>query len=149
MDVTGRIAVVTGAAAGIGEATAVRLAAEGATVAVADVDEERGRGTVASIGARGQQSAFVHADLEHADDIHAMIDFALRELGGLDVLVNNAGIVSGRSFPDGDPEEWMRLVDVNLRAVMLATQLAIRAMREQGRGGAIVNIASLAGVGNR
>jgi NAD(P)-dependent dehydrogenase (short-subunit alcohol dehydrogenase family) len=75
-----------------------------------------------------------------------MVDFAVTTFGGLDVLVNNAGIVVTPAFPDAEPEAWMRVLDVNLRGPMLGTYYAIPAMRDRG-GGAIVNIASLAGVG--
>ncbi|HEV8207135.1 MAG TPA: SDR family oxidoreductase, partial [Acidimicrobiia bacterium] len=76
----------------------------------------------------------------------AMVGFAVTTFGGLDILVNNAGIVANPAFPDAEPEEWLRVLDVNLRGPMLGTYYAIPAMRDRG-GGAIVNIASLAGVG--
>ncbi|HEY3097137.1 MAG TPA: SDR family oxidoreductase [Acidimicrobiia bacterium] len=146
MDIGGRVALVTGAGAGIGRATALRLANEGAAVGVADVDETSGRETVDGVEAGGGRAAFVRADVSHEPDVRGMVDFALTEFGGLDILVNNAGIVTTPAFPDAEPEAWMRLLDVNLRGPMLGTHYAIRAMRDSG-GGAIVNIASLAGIG--
>src|SRR6266536_1329352 len=144
MDIGGRVALVTGAGAGIGRATALRLANEGAAVGVADVDETSGSETVHGIEAGGGRAAFVRADVRHEPDVRAMVDVA--ELGGLDILVNNAGIVTTPAFPDAEPEAWMRVLDVNLRGPMLGTHYAIRAMRDSG-GGVIVNIASLAGIG--
>jgi NAD(P)-dependent dehydrogenase (short-subunit alcohol dehydrogenase family) len=146
MDIGGRVALVTGAGAGIGRATALRLANEGAAVGVADVDETSGSETVHGIEAGGGRAAFVRADVRHEPDVRAMVDFAVAELGGLDILVNNAGIVTTPAFPDAEPEAWMRVLDVNLRGPMLGTHYAIRAMRDSG-GGVIVNIASLAGIG--
>jgi NAD(P)-dependent dehydrogenase (short-subunit alcohol dehydrogenase family) len=79
-------------------------------------------------------------------DVRAMVDFAVTTFGGLEIAVNNAGIVVDPAFPDTEPDAWMRVLDVNLRGSMLGTYYAIDAMRERG-GGAIVNVASLAGVG--
>jgi NAD(P)-dependent dehydrogenase (short-subunit alcohol dehydrogenase family) len=146
MDIAGRVALVTGAGAGIGRATAVRLAREGAAIAVADFDDGPGRETVAEIEAASGRAGFVHVDVARDADVRAMVDFAVTTFGGLDVLVNNAGIVVTPAFPDAEPEAWMRVLDVNLRGPMLGTYYAIPAMRLRG-GGAIVNIASLAGVG--
>jgi len=146
VDIAGRVALVTGGGAGIGRATAVRLAQDGAAVCVADVDETGGRETAAQIEARAGSAFCVRADVSLEADVRAMIDSTVTELGGLDILVNNAGIVATPAFPDAEPGEWMRVLDVNLRGPMLGTHYAIRAMRERG-GGAIVNIASLAGIG--
>jgi NAD(P)-dependent dehydrogenase (short-subunit alcohol dehydrogenase family) len=145
MEIAGRVALVTGAGAGIGRATATRLAREGAAVGVADLDEESGRETVRDIEGDGGRAGFVRTDVSREADVRTMVDFAVTSFGILDILVNNAGIVATPAFPDAELEEWMRVVDVNLRGPMLGTHYAVRAMRE--RGGAIVNIASLAGVG--
>jgi NAD(P)-dependent dehydrogenase (short-subunit alcohol dehydrogenase family) len=146
VDIAGRAALVTGAGSGIGRAIALRLAREGAAVGVADVDDEAGAETVAQIEADDGRAGFVHVDMAGAADVRAMVDFARTTFGGLDILVNNAGIVVNPAFPDADPDEWMRVLDVNLRGPMLGTHYAIEAMRERG-GGAVVNVASLAGVG--
>jgi len=146
VELAGRVALVTGAGTGIGRATAVRLVHEGAAVSVADVDEPTGNETVREIERAGGRAAFIRTDVRREDDVRAMIDFARTTFGGLDVLVNNAGIVATPAFPNAEPEAWMRVLDVNLRGPMLGTHYAIAAMRERG-GGVIVNIASLAGVG--
>ena len=145
MELANRVALVTGAGAGIGRATALRLAAEGASAVVADVDAVAGAQVVKEIEAGGGRARFVEADVTREDGVRAAIDAAVRQ-GGLDLLVNNAGGVGEPNFPDAEPERWSRVIDLNLRAVMRATQLAVQQMRERG-GGVVVNIASLAGIG--
>jgi NAD(P)-dependent dehydrogenase (short-subunit alcohol dehydrogenase family) len=137
VEVSGRVALVTGAGAGIGRAVALALAREGATVVAVDVDEAAAEETV---GLAGGGTA-VRADVADDDELRAAFAIA----GPLDVLVNNAGGVSGPTFPDTPPDRWSAVLDVNLRATMLGIQLALETMR--GRGGAIVNVSSIAGVG--
>jgi NAD(P)-dependent dehydrogenase (short-subunit alcohol dehydrogenase family) len=151
MDCRGKIALVTGAAAGTGRAIAERLVAEGAAVVLADIDAEGAQ----VAGALGSQAAFIRADVTSEVDVRAMTGFAAHTFGGLDILVNNAGgggldMAGPRRpqprFPDVGYEQWSRTLDLNLRGPMLATQCALGQMRQRG-GGVIVNIASAAGVG--
>jgi NAD(P)-dependent dehydrogenase (short-subunit alcohol dehydrogenase family) len=148
MDIANKVALVTGAGSGIGRASAVRLAREGASVVVADIDEAGGRETVAQIEkAQAGRAAFVRADVTIEAEVRAMIAFAESTYGGLDILHNNAGILTGPPrWPDTEPERWMRMLDINLKGVILGTQLAIPVLRKRG-GGAIVNTASMAGIG--
>lgn len=138
-----KMALVTGAGAGIGRAIAERLAREGMTLVIADVDEQGGAETVRRIEAEEGIAVFASADMGVEADVRDLIGFAVRRFGGLDVLVNNAGGAPGPHYPEAEPERWGRMLDINLRGVMLATQAAIRVMR--GRGGVIVNISSMAG----
>jgi NAD(P)-dependent dehydrogenase (short-subunit alcohol dehydrogenase family) len=146
VEVQGRVALVTGAGSGIGRATAFRLAHEGAAVVVDDIDEEGGQETVQEIKLVGGRAAFVRADVSNDADVRTMVTFAEETFGGLDILVNNAGIVISPSFPAAEPNRWGRVLDVNLRGVMLGTHYAIPAMGRRG-GGSIVNISSGAGIG--
>jgi NAD(P)-dependent dehydrogenase (short-subunit alcohol dehydrogenase family) len=147
MDITNKVALVTGGGSGIGRASAVRLAAEGASVVVVDVDESGGNDTVAQIESAKGKAAFVRADVTSVDEVRRMIEFAEQTYGGLDILHNNAGIITGQPrYPDNEPEHWIRMLDINLRGVILGTQFGIHAMRKRG-GGAIVNTASMAGIG--
>lgn len=149
MEIDGKVALVTGAGSGIGRATALRLAREGAAVVVDDVDEDGGVETVRLIGAAGGRAAFVRGDVAVEDDVGAIMAVAERTFGGLDIVVNNAGVyIAAPFFPDAPVERWSRVLDVYLRGVMLCTHYAVAAMRNRG-GGAIVNIASGAGLGFR
>ena len=137
MDLKGQIALVTGGAEGIGAGIAERLAVEGMHVVIADLDEKAGRTTAARIG-----GSFVCADVGTRAGVRTAIDTA----GQVGVLVNNAGGIEKPCFPAADPAKWEQTLDLNLRAVMLATQLVLGPMTARG-GGAIINIASTAGLG--
>jgi NAD(P)-dependent dehydrogenase (short-subunit alcohol dehydrogenase family) len=139
------MALVTGAGAETGRAIALRLAAGGALVVVADIDQRAAEGTVAAIEAEGGHAAAIAADVTSDEDVRRMIAFAGRDGGGPHVLVNNAGGWGPANFPEADPEQWSATLDLNLRAAMLATQLALEPMRAAG-GGVVVNIASTAGL---
>jgi NAD(P)-dependent dehydrogenase (short-subunit alcohol dehydrogenase family) len=141
MDLDGATALVTGGAAGIGAGIAGRLAAEGMHVVIADLDEQAGQETAARIG-----GSFVRADITTNDGVRTAVDTACRGHGRVGVLVNNAGGVEGPGFPAAGPASWQLTLDLNLRAVMLATQLILPPMAAGG-GGAIINIASVAGLG--
>jgi NAD(P)-dependent dehydrogenase (short-subunit alcohol dehydrogenase family) len=150
VELQGKTAVVTGAALGTGRAIALRLAAEGAIVVVADRDAEHGQATVRAIEANGGRASFVSTDVTDDHDLRAMVAHAHAGTvgGGLHVLVNNAG-GGGHvepHFPAASPEQWGATLDLNLRGAMLATQLALEPMRAAG-GGAVVNVASTAGLG--
>ncbi len=146
MEFEEKVALVTGAGAGIGRATALRLAREGAAVVIADVDDEAGSSVVREIRSEGEQAACVVADVASEANVFGMIDFAEEEFGGLDVLVNNAGGVEEPHFPEGEPEHWGRAIDLNLRGVMLGIHFGVRAMKKRG-GGVIVNVSSMGGIG--
>jgi NAD(P)-dependent dehydrogenase (short-subunit alcohol dehydrogenase family) len=148
VEVQGSVAVVTGGAAETGRAIALRLAGDGAAVVVADIAERAGHETVAAIEESGATAAFVRADMTNDDDVAAMLAFARGWRGGPQILVNNAG-GGGHvepHFPEATPGQWSATLDLNLRGPMLATQLALDAMRASG-GGAVVNVASTAGLG--
>jgi NAD(P)-dependent dehydrogenase (short-subunit alcohol dehydrogenase family) len=148
MEVRGSVALVTGGAAGTGREISRRLRAEGALVVVADVDPQAGQETARAIETRGGTARFVWADVTSGDDVRRMVAFAEQELGGLRILVNNAG-GGGHvepHFPEANPDQWQATLGLNLHGAMLATQLALGPMRLAG-GGVVVNIASTAGLG--
>ncbi len=143
MEIRGRTAIVTGGAHGIGRAIVHRLAADGARVLVADLDEVGAREVARELGT---DAAWVAADVTDEADIGRMLEAAVRELGGLDILVNNAGGYDEPVFPDAPVAHWTRTLDLNLRSVLLAIHAAVPVL-EARAGGAIVNIASSAGLG--
>ena len=147
MDIQGKVALITGGGSGIGRATALRLASEGAAVVIADIDEAGGAETVRQIESTGGRAAFVQADVTVAADAEAMVAFAEKTFGGLDILHNNAGILTGQPrYPEAEPERWIKVLEINLRGVILGSQFGIQSMRKGG-GGVIVNTASMAGFG--
>ena len=140
-EIEGRVALVTGAARGIGRAIALRLAEEGAVVAVADLDADGARKVAGEIAGR---SLALSGDVSQERDANALVDRAVAELGGLDVLVNNAGVWVIKTLEETVPDEWDRQHAINLRGTYLMCRRAIPALR---RGpGCIVNIASMAGI---
>ena len=148
MEIAGKGAVVTGAAAGIGRAIAGRLAQAGASVVIADVDEDYGRDAVSEIASAGGESVFSKADVSVEEDVRRMVDLAVATYGRLDILVNNAFEGSGARFPDAPVEQWSRVLDVVLRGTMLGIQAGIAAMNPV-EGGAVLNVASIAGLGTQ
>jgi len=146
MDPNGKVALITGGGSGIGRATALALAAEGASIAVADVNEDGGRETVRLVEDKGGRAAFVPVDVTKRDDLERMVSFAEETFGGLDIFHNNAGIGTPQPrFPAAPLDLWERTLTVDLWAVIAAVQAAVPAMRRRG-GGVIVNTASLAGL---
>jgi len=140
----GKVALITGAAGGIGRVGAELFAREGARVVVADVVEGDGKATVEAIRDAGRQAAFVEADVSDAAQAEAMVRFSLDTFGGLHVLYNNAGILPPDDAGTLDTPEptWERVMAVNLKGVWLGCKYGIPALLESG-GGSIVNVSSL------
>jgi NAD(P)-dependent dehydrogenase (short-subunit alcohol dehydrogenase family) len=142
MKLEGRVAVVTGAARGIGRATAERLLAEGARVVFSDVDEDTLRATVEAQGAADRVLA-VRADVSRKADVERLVDAAADRFGAIDIMVNNAGIAPVVDFLDVTEELLGRVLDTNLKGAFYGTQAAARRMIAQGRGGVIINMSSI------
>lgn len=142
----GKVAIVTGAAAGIGRATALRLAAEGARLGLADLDDERGADVVAEVEAAGSEAVFVRTDVSDEAQVEALIARTVERFGRLDIGVNNAGI-EGETAPIGqqDLDTWQRVMAVNAMGVFLCMRAEIPHLLAAG-GGSIVNISSVAGL---
>jgi 3-oxoacyl-[acyl-carrier protein] reductase len=140
----GKTAIITGGSQGIGRATALRFAEEGASVVVADVNEENGRATVAEIEDAGGEAVFVATDVTEMDDAEALVEAAVDAFGTVDVLVNNAGITRDATLKKMSEEDFDRVVDVNLKGVFNCTKAAVPVMAENG-GGRVLNAASIVG----
>jgi NAD(P)-dependent dehydrogenase (short-subunit alcohol dehydrogenase family) len=143
MRLEGRTALVTGAAQGIGLACAQALAAEGAAVVLADLNERSGADAARDISTSGARCAFTPCDVSRKASVDAAIAFAVERFGALDILVANAGVVHAAEFLDLAEADFDRVLGVNLKGVFLAGQAAARQMVKQGRGGAIVNMSSV------
>jgi NAD(P)-dependent dehydrogenase (short-subunit alcohol dehydrogenase family) len=146
MRVEGKVGMVTGSASGFGRETAVRLAEEGARVVVVDIDAAKGAETVELVGATGSEGVLAVEDISTVDGARRAVATGVERFGGLDVLVNNAGISQSepqRDTWDADEETWDRLLRVNLKSVYACSRAAIPELLERG-GGSIVNVASIA-----
>lgn len=139
-----KVAIITGMAAGIGEASALLFAQEGAIVVGTDIDEERGNEVIEKIMKTGGRGYFIRADVSKDEEVKRVFERA-RELGGVDVLFNNAGVEVVKPLVETTEEEWDRSVDVNLKSVFLCCRHTIPVMQEKG-GGSIVNTSSAAGL---
>jgi 3-oxoacyl-[acyl-carrier protein] reductase len=144
--VDGKVAVVTGAAQGIGLAIAERLSEEGAAVVISDIDQARCEEAAAGLPGK---AIGVACDVTSPEQVDALVTRARAELGSLDIMVNNAGITRDATMKKMDVEDFDAVIAVHLKGTWLGTKAASLAMREQGNGGAIVNISSISGkVGN-
>jgi NAD(P)-dependent dehydrogenase (short-subunit alcohol dehydrogenase family) len=146
-DLTGRKALVTGGARGLGEGMAQALAAAGASVMIGDVLTALGRDAAGKLTAGGAKAGFVKLDVTQEDDWAAAVQATVETLGGFDILVNNAGIEVTALVADIDPAELRKMLDVNIVGTALGLKHAFRAMRPggaAGKGGAVVNISSVA-----
>lgn len=140
-----KVALVTGAARGIGQAIALRLAEDGANVAVLDLDADKCADTVAKLEGTGRKAIAIGADVSSRDQIYAAIDKTTEELGGFDIMVNNAGIAQVQPIAEIADGEVDSIFDINVKGVLWGIQAAAAKFKELGHGGKIINASSIAG----
>jgi len=147
--VSGKVAFITGAGQGIGEAIAMRLAEDGFAIAAADMNTVAAQAVADRIKAAGGTACMVEVDVAQRDSVFAAVQQAAKELGGLDVVINNAGIAPTTPIEDITPDAYRRVFDINVGGVIWGIQAAVKTFKELGHGGKIINAASQAGhVGN-
>ena len=141
---SGQVAIITGGASGLGRATVELFAQHGAKVVIADVSVEQGTALAASLG---ESAVFKQTDVAHAQQVQALVDFAIDHFGDLHIMFNNAGISGAvhHSFLEDDLADFHRVIDINLYGVMVGSRCAGRYMAKQGRG-SIINTSSIAGI---
>jgi NAD(P)-dependent dehydrogenase (short-subunit alcohol dehydrogenase family) len=138
---TGKVALITGGASGIGQATARLFAGQGAAVMIVDIDEASGEGVVREITGQGGKALMTCADVTQAADCQRAVRTAVQHFGGLDILFNNAGIIRRANVVDTTEAEWDRVMAVNLKSIFLMCKYAVPVMAEAG-GGVIINTSS-------
>lgn len=144
-DLTGRVAVVTGAASGLGQAMAVGLARYGADIAAADINEAGMAETVGQITVLGRKAIAVRCDISQPDQVAHLFDEVDRALGGVDIEINDPFVIARYAPEDLSLEDWNRVISVNLTGYFLCAQAAGKRMIKQGRGGSIINLSSVGG----
>jgi NAD(P)-dependent dehydrogenase (short-subunit alcohol dehydrogenase family) len=141
----GKISVITGAGSGIGEATCILFAREGAKVVAVDIDDTSGNRTVSKIKQAHGDGIFIHADVTKESDMERVVDETVYKWGKLDIMYNNAGIILVKQLIDSTVSEWDRLMDVNLKGLFLGSKFAARHMMSR-KAGSIINTASIYGI---
>jgi NAD(P)-dependent dehydrogenase (short-subunit alcohol dehydrogenase family) len=147
MQLQDKVALITGAGSGIGQAMAILFAQEGARVIIADQEPSSGEETLAAIRRNQGEALFIKGDVSNASHAMQMVQAAVTNYNRLDILVNNAGVLITGTVVDMDEDDWNRLMAINLTGVFLCSKYAIPIMAAQG-GGVILNIASTAGLGS-
>ncbi|MCH2169924.1 SDR family oxidoreductase [Myxococcota bacterium] len=144
-DFEGKVGVVTGGGSGIGRSICLALAGAGAKVVVADIDGENASKVVEEIKAKGATGFAVPTDVTRSDSVEALANAVVEEMGGVDIVCNNAGVYLGGDLLDTTEDDWRFVLSVNLDGVFRVGQRFSKILREQGRGGHIVNTASIGG----
>ncbi len=147
LGLTGKVAIVTGSARGLGAATARQLALEGASVVITDISKELAQETATALKCEGLEATCIIADITSANDVQRLVEETIKRYGGVHVLVNNAGFPRDEYLVQMSEEDWVLVIDVMLKGAFLATKAVMPSMIHQGWG-RIINISSRAHLGN-
>lgn len=145
MSVKGKVVLVTGAAQGIGRGIALRLAKDGADIALVDLKADKLEAVAQEVRALGRKASIFAADISKRDEVYAAVDHAEKELGGFDVIINNAGIAQVKAIADVTPEDTDRIFKINIDGVLWGIQAAAAKFKARGHKGKIINASSIAG----
>ena len=145
MSINDKVALVTGAGQGIGRAIALRLAKDGAHIAIVDVKDDKMKAVAGEVRAFGRKATTFKADVTKREEVFAAVDHAEKELGGFDIIVNNAGIASIQALADVTPSEIDRILKVNVEGVLWGIQAAAQKFKQRGQKGKIISASSIAG----
>jgi meso-butanediol dehydrogenase/(S,S)-butanediol dehydrogenase/diacetyl reductase len=145
MSLDGKVVLVTGAGQGIGRAIALRLARDGANIALVDLKDDKTKAVAGEVGKIGRKATTFKADVTRRDQVYAAVEHAEKELGGFDVIVNNAGIAQVQALADVTPEEVEKIFKVNVEGVLWGIQAAARKFKDRKRKGKIISASSIAG----
>jgi meso-butanediol dehydrogenase/(S,S)-butanediol dehydrogenase/diacetyl reductase len=145
MPIQGKAALVTGGGQGIGRAIALRLAEDGANVAIVDLNEDKTNSVAAEVRALGRQATAFKADVSRRDEIYAAIDHAEKELGGFDIMINNAGIAQVLALAEVTPEDLDKVLRINVAGVLWGIQAAAKKFKQRKQKGKIISASSIAG----
>lgn len=145
MSINGKVALITGAGQGIGRGIALRLASDGADIAIVDMNEAKMQGVAEEVRALGRKATTFKADVTDRDQVYAAVDHAENELGGFDIMINNAGIANVQAVADLMPDEVEKILKVNVEGVLWGIQAAAAKFKARGHKGKIINASSIAG----
>ncbi len=141
MRLQGKVTLITGAASGIGKSTALLFASQGASVIVNDLDQVKGEETVQEIRDNGGEAAFIQADVTNPESVKSMVEQALAKYGQIDVLFNNAGVSGVGALHELEPEQWDRVMGINIKGVFIPSKYVLPHMMER-KSGSIINMSS-------
>ena len=145
MSIQGKVVLITGAGKGIGRAIALRLAKDGAHIAIVDIDEANTRSVAVEVQKMGRKATNFKADVTNRDEVYAAIEHAEKTLGGFDIMINNAGIAQVQPISDVTPEEVDKILKVNIQGVLWGIQAAAKKFQQRKHKGKIINASSIAG----
>lgn len=141
-----KVAVITGGANGLGKATAILFSAHGAKVVIVDINQEAGDKVVTEIIKEGGTASFEKTNISKSVEVNKMMDNVVAKYGGIDILINNAGILADARLVKMTEDEWDRVIDINLKGIFLCGQAAAKVMIEKDKGGVILNTSSVVGI---